>query len=275
MLRPKSYRRLTSKSRSRKRTKRSSMDTSCLPGFPGGTEIRVSFLPRNDPPSFVLFIPVHKSLSLGLSETYFPAETAFLNSIRSHRRANRRGRRARRAKSKKRASRPRKANRCPLTALSLFDGGLFRAFASRTDIHFYYRFDPHKFAARYLAAAKSTRARAEAVTRSLSLSASIDKETDRIGNFANWNNVRDRGQPTTLYSGTLGPRNVTFQRATSATSGSRQVNIFISAQSPGARLFICNCRYITISVYTVHSDVSVCSAYIRIIYGRTYNFISS
>lgn len=110
MLRPKSYRRLTSKSRSRKRTKRSSMDTSCLGGFPGGTEIRVSFLPRNDPPGFVLFIPVHKSLSLGLSETYFLAETAFLNSIRSHGQIDEVDEQDGQ-KVKKRASRPRKASR--------------------------------------------------------------------------------------------------------------------------------------------------------------------
>lgn len=67
---------------------KTSMNTS--PVFPRGIEIRVSLLSRCDPPSFALFSLAHKSLSLGLSETYFPVETAFLNSIRSYRRANRR-----------------------------------------------------------------------------------------------------------------------------------------------------------------------------------------
>lgn len=88
-----------------------SMNTSSV--FPRGIEISVSLLPRSDPPSFALFSLAHKSLSLGLSETYFPVETAFLNSIRSYRRANRRGTRARRAGgggggSKKKPVRPEK-----------------------------------------------------------------------------------------------------------------------------------------------------------------------
>ena len=90
----------------------------------------MSFFSWNDLPGFVLFIPIHKSLSLGLSETYFPAETAFLNSIRSHRRQIDEVR-ARRAKSKKREPRrSRKANRCPLTALSLFDSMTFTCYAT-------------------------------------------------------------------------------------------------------------------------------------------------
>lgn len=84
--------------------------------FPRGIEISVSLLPRSDPPSFALFSLAHKSLSLGLSETYFPVETAFLNSIRSYRRANRRGTRARRG-SKKSPYVPRKADRCPVTTV--------------------------------------------------------------------------------------------------------------------------------------------------------------
>lgn len=100
-----------------------SMNTSSV--FSRGIEISMSLLPRSDPPSFALFSLAHKSLSLSLSETYFPVETAFLNSIRSYRRANRRDTRARRG-SKKNPYVPRKADRCPVTTLSLLDSGFLR-----------------------------------------------------------------------------------------------------------------------------------------------------
>lgn len=119
---------------------KTSMDTSSV--FSRGIEIRMSLLPRSDPPSFALFSLAHKSLSLGLSETYFPVETAFLNSIRSYWRANRRGTRARR-ESKKSPHVPRKADRCPVTALSLLDSWIFtRSACARGHV---YIFIPRRF----------------------------------------------------------------------------------------------------------------------------------
>lgn len=187
------------------------MDTSSV--FSRGIEIRMSLLPRSDPPSFALFSLAHKSLSLDLSETYFPVETAFLNSIRSYWRANRRGTRARR-ESKKSPHVPRKADRCPVTALSLLDSWIFtKSACARGHVYIFIsrRFSPPGISPRreVFACAREREHDVYAFRVHGRLNP-VDVERRRTELGISWityvNNIRDRDQPTTLYNDTADSR---------------------------------------------------------------------